>query len=115
MGGYRCWPTAADDTISLFWSLVRCHCLHSLWWGGIPFQSLCDDPQRGTTLQLPMQEEASLLAYAQVSATPRQRIILNRSVALDAVHCLSMSPIVSFTGREETARAVPDGGGIHSR
>ena len=68
--GYRCWPTAADDTISLFWTLVRCHCPHSLWWGGLPFQALCEDAQHGTSLHLPMQEEAGLLAYAQVYPLP---------------------------------------------
>lgn len=64
--GFRCWPTPADDMVALFWSLVRAHCPRSLWWGGLQLEPLVRDTKTNVPRQLHTNEEANLLAFAQV-------------------------------------------------
>eukprot|EP00892_Ulva_mutabilis_P011256 jgi/Ulvmu1/8502/UM044_0036.1 len=92
-----CWPTPADDMAALFWSLLRTHCPRSLWWGGLQLEGLIRDAKTGAARQLQVNEEAHLLAFAQMvyltTDAPSVRLIRRHG----SFRAASTSPFVPST------------------
>jgi hypothetical protein len=95
-----CWPCRADDVVSLFWSTVRQHCPRSLWWGGLQLSKLLGDAESRLEEGMGQQEEAVLLAFAQVWPAPKRGSLLVPWLPLTIdVHSSTFSPFPSARPR----------------